>query len=304
MKKLLLPAMLLAGLVITQGCSVDEPETAVTNPDTPPSPDWDGTDTITISFARPYTQEPMKARASAALGATRAAQSIADICTRLDVWLIHGTDTIAISQNKTDDENFGTVTAVLDKRYTYTLYAVGHKADGAATLNNQGIISWPDDKITHSMYYTSTVNPATTTSLSAEMTRIVAAFKIETTDAIPDEVKKMRFTISSVYNRWSTAAGAGTNLVDRTSEINVGSKKPDGTAAFSVYAICTDGETTHTVTVSALDANSQPVQQRTFTDVKLRNGYRTSYRGQFFTDQPLTATFTVADWNDYDVVDF
>ena len=249
-------------------------------------------DTVTVRFS-PYE--------TSAMSRTRATTSIASVCTHLDVWISHGDEVIDIHQSSSDAD-FGTITAVLDKRYTYTINAVAHKCDGDATLSD-GVISFPDDKVTHAMVYQGTVSPATTTSLSAEMQRIVAQFKLETTDAIPDEAKKMRFTISDVYNRWNVSTGA-TNKLDRTSEVNIGSRRADGTAVFSVYAIVTDAETTHTVTVSALDEGDNVLQTRVFTDVTLRCNYKTSYRGEFFTNQDFTSTFTVADWNEYDVVDF
>ena len=290
MKKLLFPAMLLAGLVV-MGCSKEEPKQTDIEPSTE-TPEWEK-DTVTIAFSH-YTQAPMESR-------TRAVTSIAGIVTHLDVWITTGTTTIDFHQTSTDAD-FGTITAVLDKTKTYTINAVAHKCDGDATLSD-GVISFPDDKVTHSMVYSNTFTPATTTSLSAEMTRIVAQFKLETTDAIPDEAKKMRFTITDVYNRWNVSTGA-TNKLDRTSEITIGNKKDDGTAAFAVYAITTDAETTHNITVSALDANDAVLQTRTFSGVTLRNGYKTSYRGQFFTDQDFTSSFVVADWSEYDTVDF
>ena len=282
--------MLLAGLVIV-GCQKEELEVTNLEPTTE-TPSWEK-DTVTIAFS-PYTQTPMESR-------TRAVTSIAGIVTHLDVWITTGTTTIDFHQTSTDAD-FGTITAVLDKTKTYTIQAVAHKCDGNATLAD-GVISFPDDKVTHSMVYSNTFTPSTTTSLSAEMTRIVAQFKLETTDAIPDEAKKMRFTISDVYNRWNVSTGA-TNKLDRTSEINIGKKNNDGTAQFAVYAITTNAETTHTVTVSALDANDAVLQTRTFSGVTLRNGYKTSYRGQFFTDQDFTSSFVVADWSEYDTVDF
>ena len=282
---------MIAGLAC--GCSKDEPEQNSGTNIVIGQPEWD--DTITISFARPYTITPMESPH------TRTATSIASICTHLDVWIINGTDTTSVHQSSTD-AGFGTVTAVLDKRKTYQLYAVAHKCDGDATLTD-GIIAFPDDKVTHSMIYTGSVSPATAASLSAEMTRIVGQFRLETTDAIPDAAKKMRFTITDVWNRWNVSTGA-TNKLDRTSDMNISSKKADGTAIFSVYAITTDAETTHTVTVSALDANDQPIQSRTFSGVKLRNGYRTTYKGAFFIDSDFSSSFTIADWNDYETVDF
>lgn len=240
---------------------------------------------VTLTFS-PYTMEAM----------TRTATSIASVVTHLDVWLVEGSNTTAIHQT-TADATFGTVTTTLDKTKTYTLYAVGHKADGA-TLSD-GVISFTDDKVTHSMFYTTTFSPATTTSLSCLMTRIVADFRLEITDDIPTSVKKLRFTVSEVFDRWSVTDG-GTHQLDRTSLITY-----NGTSAvFNIYAIVTDAQTTHTVTVTALDENDQEVQTRTFADVPLRNGYKTNYRGTFFIDSGVSASFTVDDWNEYDVVDF
>ena len=228
---------------------------------------------------------------------TRAATSVATVVTHLDVWLYEsGSEVTAIHQSSSD-AGFGTITATLDKTKTYTLYAVGHKADGA-TLSD-GVISFTDDKVTHAMYYTTTFSPATTTSLSCLMTRIVADFRLEITDDIPTSAVKFRFTVSGVYDRWSVTTGA-THGINRVSTINYG-----GTSAiFNVYAIVTDVQTLHTVTVEALDENDQEVQTWTFADVPLRNGYKTNYRGTFFIDTPVSASFLVDDWNEYETVDF
>ena len=243
---------------------------------------------VVLTFS-PYDVSPM----------TRTAVSIADVVTHLNVWMVNGDDVIALQQTSSDD-GFGTITATLDRTKTYTLYAIGHKADGA-TLSD-GVISFTDDKVTHSMFYQTTFSPATTTSLSCLMTRIVADFRMEITDDFPDAVKKIRFTISDVYDRWNVSTG-GTHSLDRVSTISYG-----GTSSiFNVYAITTDAQTLHTVTVEALDADGNalvPAQQKVFENVPLRNGYKTTYRGAFFTEENMTMTFTVNDWNEYETVDF
>ena len=245
---------------------------------------------VTLSFS-PYEQTAI----------TRAATSVATVVTHLDVWIYEsGTEVTSIHQT-TADATFGTVTTTLDKTKTYTLYAVGHKCADNATLAD-GVISFPDDKVTHSMFYTTTFSPATTTELSCLMTRIVAQFRLEITDDIPAACKKLQFTISNVFDRWNVSTG-GTHGLNRTSVVNYG-----GTSSiFNVYAIVTDAETLHTVTVTALDANDQAISSqssRTFAAVPLRNGYKTTYRGTFFIDTPATASFLVDDWSEYDAVDF
>ena len=244
---------------------------------------------VTLTFT-PYQMEAL----------TRSAVSIADVVNHLDVWIYEsGSEVTAIHQT-TASAGFGTVSAILDKTKTYTLYAVGHKADGATLAD--GVISFTDDKVTHSMFYTTTFSPATTTGLSCLMNRIVADFRLDITDDVPDACKKLRFTISNVYDRWNVSTG-GTHSLDRVSTISYG-----GTSAiFNVYAITTDAQTLHTVTVEALDNDGNalvPAQVKTFENVPLRNGYKTTYRGAFFTEENMTMTFTVDDWNEYDVVNF
>ena len=233
---------------------------------------------------------------------TRAATSIAGIVTRLDVWLYESGSECAAVHQSADDVQFGSVSLTLDKTKTYTLYAVGHKAAGPATLAD-GIITFPDDKTTHSMFFTTTFSPSVTTSLSCLMQRIVAQFRIETTDAVPADMKKIQITINDVFDRWSVTAG-GTQLANHTHTINITSTAQDGTVALNVFAIVTDAQTLHTVTVTGLDADDAvTLTPRTFADVPLRNGYRTTYRGAL-RDATTTATFTVDDWNDLETINF
>lgn len=271
---------MVAFVAMCVGCSSENDERQVTNEQTK----------VTLTFS------PYEVSAMAPAMMTRAVTSIADVVTRLDVWIVNSGDTIAVQQAN-QDNGFGTVSVTLDKTKTYTLYAVAHKADGA-TLSD-GVISFADDKVTHSMFYTTTFSPAMTTSLSCLMTRIVADFRLEITDDIPTSVVKFRFTIASVFDRWNVTTG-GMHQLDRVSTISYG-----GTSnVFNVYAIVTDAQTTHDITVTTLDADDQPIQTRMFANVPLRNGYKTNYRGTFFIDTPMSISFTVNDWNEYETVDF
>ena len=247
------------------------------------------TELVTLTFS-PYEQTAM-ART------TRAATSIASVVNHLDVWIYEGGSEVTAIHQTSSDADFGSSSVTLNKTKTYTLYAVGHKADGA-TLSD-GVIRFTDDKTSHSMFYTTTFSPATTTSLSCLMQRIVADFRMEITDDIPAECKSLRFTISDVFDRWNVTTG-GTHSLNRVTTINC-----NGTSSiFNIYAIVTDASTTHDILVEALDANGDVIQSRTFSAVPLRNGYKTNYKGTFFIDTPMSMNFVVDDWNEYDEVIF
>ena len=247
------------------------------------------TELVTLTFS-PYEQ-------SAMARTTRAATSIASVVNHLDVWIYESGSEVAAIHQTTADAAFGSIAVTLNKTKTYTLYAIGHKADGATLAD--GVISFTDDKVTHAMYYSTTFSPATTTSLSCLMQRIVADFRLEITDDFPAECKSLCFTISDVFDRWNVTTG-GTHSIDRVSTISYG-----GTSSiFNVYAIVTDAQTTHDILVEALDANGDVLQSRTFASVPLRNGYKTNYKGTFFIDTPMSMNFVVDDWNEYDEVTF
>ena len=241
---------------------------------------------VRMTFS-PYEVEPMM----------RAA--VADYATRLDVWIYEGGSEVQEVHQQSTDEGFASLSVRLEKNKTYTVYAVAHKAGGAATLSN-GVVSWPDDKVTHSFFYSQTFSPATTTTLNCLMERIVGNFRLEITDKVPEGVARMTVDVGVSPTRWNVA-GYGENAVSRVSSFipAVGSSP-----TLSVFLLAGSEEEKREVTVTAYDATDAVVQQRVFEDVPIRAGYRSTYRGAFFTEADEVMTFTTKDWMDYETVGF
>ena len=261
----------------------------------------DETAEVRMTFA-PYEVEPMTRENSAGGltrtdGVTRAA--VADYATRLDVWLYEGGSEVQAVHQQSTDEGFASLSVRLEKSKTYTVYAVAHKAAGAATLSN-GVVSWPDDKVTHSFFYSQTFSPATTTTLNCLMERIVGNFRLEIADKVPEGIVRMTVDVGVSPTRWDVG-GFGVNAVSRVSSFTpaVGSSP-----ALSVFLLAGSEEEKRDITVTAYDASDAVVQQRVFEDVPIRAGYRSTYRGAFFTSGVVTMTFTTNDWMDYETVEF
>lgn len=256
---------------------------------------------VRMTFS-PYDVEPMT-RANSASGLTRTdgvtRAAVADYATRLDVWLYEGSTEVQAVHQQSTDEGFASLSVRLEKAKTYTVYAVAHKAAGAATLSN-GVVSWPDDKVTHSFFYSQTFSPATTTTLSCLMERIVGNFRMEITDAVPADVVRLTIDMGVSPTRWNVA-GYGENAVSRVSSFTpaVGSSP-----TLSVFMLAGSEEEKRDVTVTAYDGEDAVVQQRVFEDVPIRAGYRSTYRGAFFTGTMASMSFTVSDWMDYETVEF
>ena len=219
--------------------------------------------------------------------------SVTDYVTKLDVWLYEsGAEFCSVHQTNADAA-FGSINLTLDKTKSYTLYAVAHKADGA-TLSD-GVISFTDNKVTHSFFTSWTFTPTPDMSLDLMMRRIVAQFQFVTTDAVPDWCKSIRFTISDVFDRWSVE-GYGVHDLDRTSTVNITSTKQDGTVVCNVYAIVSSESTTHDVLIEALDADGNVRESHTIPNLPLINNQRTIATGAFFTDAASTFSFLAEEW--------
>lgn len=247
---------------------------------------------VTINFAPVYTMEPMTRGDLSASGMTR-----------LDVWLYEGTTEISAVHQTSSEVGFGSVSQNLNKTKTYTLYAIAHKASDVCTLAD-GIIQWPDDKPKESFFYTTTFSPATASTLNCAMARITGKFTLQTTDAVPDEVDHVRFIIKDTGTRFNVS-GTPANIIDRQVDFATISRKTDGSTSFAFQILSTsDAPTNFNITATAYAADNSIVETKTFASVPIRNNYRTTYSGAFFTTSAMSLTFTADDWQDFDTVSF
>lgn len=281
-------------------------------------------ESVTLTFC-PYEMEPENGTAADAAGTvasvakagngdgiagqqtkqgamTRAVSSIAGVVSRLDVWIYEGgSEVTAVHQVSTDD-GFGTVSVSLDRTKTYTVYAMGHNSDEAATLAD-GAVSFPSDIIRESMFYTAQLSPASASALSCEMQRIVGKLRIETTDNVPDGASYVTLGVATAATKWNVDGTLG-GLTGRTIRINGLGSRIGQTVALNCHLLSTStGATNYDVVVTLYDGNDGVLMTRTFSAVPIRNGYKTTYRGQLFTGG-VTAAFTVGDWSEYEVVEF
>ena len=280
MKKTIFTVLCVLGVGLT-ACTSEE-QISVAKEDT----------TVTLSFEGiKFDMQPMGTRAT-----------IAESASRLDVWVYeNGSEMEAVHQTSSDS-GFGTVSLTLNNTKTYTLYALAHKATAACTLAD-GVISFPDDKPKESFFYTTTFSPATTTSINAEMQRITGKFTLQTTDAVPDDVDHVQFVIKNTALRYGVD-GTLSNITDRTVDFPNITRKADNTCSFSFNILASDAVADFEITSTAYASDNSIIETKTFDAVPIRNNYRTTYTGAFFTTSEFSMTFTCADWQDYDTINF
>ena len=281
MKRLILPAL---ASIILASCA-REPAPMFEQESLPAGDN----ELVTISFCSKITSEPM----------TKATTSIADLSNRLDVYIVCGEDMMEFHQNKTEDEDFGTIAASLNKTKSYTIYAIAHKGSGPATLDEE-VFSFADNKITETLYCKMTFSPSITTELSCSMSRIVGMFKLVILDALPENLAKVRFTVSDTYLGYGVE-GTLEDQGDKVSVINNPSSAQDGSTTFKVYCLAGSEMAPFDITVTALDADDEVIEERTFEDVSLQAGYMTTYRGTFFVTTSMSLSFSCSDeWSNFE----
>lgn len=295
MKKIL--AVMMAAVAMTAGCTSDD---ALTEQTTQPATQ---DELVTVTF-QPYTMEAM----------TRATTGIGDIAKRLDIWVFEGdsataltqTDTIAEVHQRKSDTGFGSLTMTLNRTKTYTLYAVAHCDTVSAASFSKGIVSFRSLSNDNVLAYTKTFSPADTKTLDCRMSRRVGLFRVIITDTLPASVVRLR-VVAVTAKRYSfpqrmgiSKAQTAYNWTDVTT-----AKQGDGTTVLNYFVLSADTTQHYDFGVKGCDKNSIAVKERIFRDVPIRNGYRTVYRGEFFTDAAFASTFTVdTGWKDNATVSY
>ena len=236
---------------------------------------------------------------------TETTYTLSDFCTHLDVWFYEGETLAAEVHQSSTDEGFGEISLTMNRSKTYQMIAVSHKCTGNATLTNN-VIAFPDEKVTHAFVGKTTFSPQTISSIDLDMNRIVGQFRMTITDVVPDEVAKFVFTVAQTGTRWNVSTDAAANIIDRTSTINLTQRDQGGGATLVLYIIPDDLTQAYEydIHVEAQTSAGVLVESHDFEDVQIQAGYKSLYQGQFFVATPMSFSFLVTDWNEFDVVEF
>ena len=220
-------------------------------------------------------------RGGAGVGsATRAATDITELCSRLNIAIFDagGTKVKTVAQ-KEGDSNYGTIALTLGAS-TYRLVVIAHNGEGSATITSTEKVTFPNNKVTDTYYYYGDlIVTDAKQSYDLTLTRAVAMFRLVLTDEdIPANVAKFKFYYLGGSSTFSPKDGYGC-VNSKQTEIRPVSD--DG--IYDIFTLPHNEEDILTkLTVTALDANDNAVQERTFENVPVIRNQITRYTGSFF----------------------
>lgn len=212
-----------------------------------------------------------------------------------------------------DDDDFGTLTMKLDSG-TYHAIVLAHNCGKNINLtNNRKEVPMPNDTVTGSnLKVTDTfwcnrlfVVGDDNRSFELELERIVAKFRLEIHDAMPEKVKTMRFYYTGGSSTLNAEKGVGCVNSRQKVNIPVTEDMVGKATAFEVYTFPRAGSKTLKMTVSALDAKDNTLYRKEWSAVPIAANEVATYGGSFFggsdvpEDGDVTFDIIVDDeWND------
>ena len=167
----------------------------------------------------------------------------------------------------------------------YRVLVLGYNGSRECNISSVNHLSWADNYVPNTFLYCEefTLNENTVLDQKITLKRVVSAFRVTAEDAIPQELKKMRFISSAGGIVLDAVTGFAPQITGRTSEIDIPAKKVgEQGVEFTVYLFLPEEQTTSNYTIQALGNNDAVLCEKHFNDVPLRINYLTEWKGKAF----------------------
>ncbi|MBQ7461090.1 MAG: hypothetical protein IJS63_02380 [Bacteroidaceae bacterium] len=251
-----------------------------------PAPEGQCTFTFSVTNYKQISFDDLSA------SATRAATSDPSTLDHLLVAVFDAeTGQQACTSIQHDYENYKTKSAEYPLFYVtlpyghYQVIVLGYNGQKACTISSPSHISWEENYVPNTFLYCEelTLNEDSEPSKDITLKHVVAAFQLTAEDAIPAELKKMRFISSEGGTVLNATTGYALENTGRTSDIEVpGSYKGKQGVPFTIYYFLPTEQTTSDFIVQALGVNDVVLNEKHFNDVPLRINYLTEWKGKLF----------------------
>ena len=273
---LLLMSLMATVLLLTscEKASFDETPTPVK-----PQPEENRDDLITLTF----TVTQIESAAFANTNEHSRAAAVGEVCSRVNLALYKPDgERVKMINQRSDDANFGQISFTVAAG-TYRLVVLAHSCDGNATTTALNKITFPNNKVTDTFYYSTEFSATSDLSQQLVLRRITAMVRMVVKDAIPENVKRMKFYYTGGSSTLDGATGLGCVNSKQTEYRDISAAERNGGATFEVYTMPHDVSGQLKLTVSALDAADNVVKELVLDEVPVTVNTISEYTGSLFT---------------------
>ena len=210
---------------------------------------------------------------------TRAQQDITELCTRLNFVIFdsQGNKVKNLAQ-KASDSSFGTASFSLSEG-SYQLVIIAHNSDGTATVTAADKITFPNNIVTDTFYYYGTLTVGSgQQTYDLQLRRVVSMFRLALTSPLSSSVHKLKFYYTGGSSTFSAVSGYGCVQSRQTVTITV----ENGQQTFDVYTFPHEESDVLKMTITALDAQDNAIDEQVFEEVPVTRNQITRYTGSLF----------------------
>lgn len=228
------------------------------------------------------------------------ASDVKQVCSRIlfAVYTSDGTKKMSEAQSSTD-KDFGKFSTNLENgKYRIVVLAYNCKYNPTNLADPDKINFGNNRKMSDTFLWSEEVTVENSLEKNVTLKRAVAMFRLKTTDNIPSNVVKMKFHYTGGSSTINAITGKGCVKSQQDETFAVTETGKPGT--FEVYTFPRDDSNVLNMTITALDANENPIATRVFEDVPITLNKVTQYEGAFFTGEGsgsgnITFNVTVED---------
>lgn len=217
---------------------------------------------------------------------TRALTQLTDQCSRLSVAVFKsdGTKVKSVNQTSTDGD-FGTVAVSLAEG-TYKVVAVAHSStEGNATITSTEKVTFASNKMTDTFSYYGTLTVVDGSAIDEElqMQRVVAMVRLTVSGTIPQEVQRFKFYYTGGSSTLNPATGYGC-VNSKQTEYRYTVVDGSAVNTFDLYTAPHEQNDALKLTITALDAEGQAMNEWTMENVPVTRNKITTWTGALFSD--------------------
>lgn len=215
---------------------------------------------------------------------SRAVVGIDEVCTRIGFAVFDASGNKVVSLNQeSKGAGFGTLKANLDDG-VYDVVIVAHSTGGNATISKPDSIRFTDNKVTDTFCYHEKVNLQGSLTKDVLLKRCVSMVRLNLQEAIPANVKQMKFEYSGGSSALNAVTGFG-RVQSRQTEYRTVSVNASTAAnnVFDIYTIPHEEDDVLKITITALASDGKTeILKTVLDDVPVTQGMITNYNGTIF----------------------
>ena len=217
---------------------------------------------------------------------TKSVRPLGELCSKISFAIYQDGVRVKYVNQKTGDSNFGNVALSLAPGH-YSIVIIGHSGASSATTTNINKIAF-SSKVTDNFLYCEEMDiDDTQANITATLKRTVAMFRLVVTDDIPDNVARIKFYYTGGSSTLDAATGLGC-VESRQTEYR---EVTDGQKTFDIYTFPHSTTDHLKITITALDADDNPIAVKELNDVEVTVNMITRCTGNLFDGSGGT-TFT------------